>query len=166
MHQYHKILVAVDLIAEDDDTVLLKAMDIAQSTGAEIILIHVVEFVYSHGAAWGPEGIAIWQETLKEKAKAALEKIGEKYQVPTSNQVVVLGYPQESILNTAESRKVDLIIIGNHKKNKIATFFMGSTSKWVLQHARCDVLSVDVRVKVGTKDYEQIQTTESLAISS
>jgi nucleotide-binding universal stress UspA family protein len=53
-----------------------------------------------------------------------------------------VGNPAEEILNQAEERGSDLIVMGRTGRNAVQRFLMGSVSGRVVQHAPCDVLVV------------------------
>jgi nucleotide-binding universal stress UspA family protein len=56
--------------------------------------------------------------------------------------ITTIGNPAAEILNTAELRHVELIVIGRQGLNAVARFLMGSVADRVVQHATCDVLVV------------------------
>jgi nucleotide-binding universal stress UspA family protein len=56
--------------------------------------------------------------------------------------VSIIGNPAAEILNTAESRGVELIVVGRRGVNAVARFLLGSVADRVVEHAACDVLVV------------------------
>jgi nucleotide-binding universal stress UspA family protein len=56
--------------------------------------------------------------------------------------ISTIGNPAAEILNTAEARGVDLIVLGRRGLHVIERFLMGSVADRVVQHAGCDVLVV------------------------
>jgi nucleotide-binding universal stress UspA family protein len=56
--------------------------------------------------------------------------------------ITAIGNPAGEILNTAESRHADLIVVGRRGLHTMARFLMGSVADRVVQHATCDVLVV------------------------
>jgi nucleotide-binding universal stress UspA family protein len=56
--------------------------------------------------------------------------------------ISMIGNPAAEILNTAEQRGVELIILGRRGLHTIERFLMGSVADRVVQHAGCDVLVV------------------------
>jgi len=54
----------------------------------------------------------------------------------------VFGNPAAEIIAAAESRGVDLIVVGQRGMSAIARFIEGSVSDRVARHAGCDVLVV------------------------
>lgn len=56
--------------------------------------------------------------------------------------VVFRGYPTESILEFAENKAVDLIVMGTHGRQGIDRMAVGSVTEKVLRKAHCPVLAV------------------------
>jgi nucleotide-binding universal stress UspA family protein len=56
--------------------------------------------------------------------------------------ISTIGNPAEEILNTADARGVDLIVVGRRGLHTIERFLLGSVADRVVQHAACDVLVV------------------------
>lgn len=56
--------------------------------------------------------------------------------------ISVIGNPAAEILNTAEARAVELIVVGRRGLHTVARFLLGSVADRVVQHATCDVLVV------------------------
>ena len=53
-----------------------------------------------------------------------------------------IGNPAAEILNTAETRGIELIVVGRRGLHTIERFLMGSVADRVVRHAPCDVLVV------------------------
>ena len=76
-------------------------------------------------------------EKILEKAMAA---VGE---IPGEIHTEVLeGPPAEAILDVANTRKVDLIVMGSRGLGRLNGLLIGSQSQKVVQHAPCPVLIV------------------------
>jgi nucleotide-binding universal stress UspA family protein len=56
--------------------------------------------------------------------------------------ISMIGNPAAEILNTAEERGVELIVVGRRGLHTVERFLMGSVADRVVQHAGCDVLVV------------------------
>jgi len=70
----------------------------------------------------------------------ALETIGS---IPgILRQEVLEGPPAEAILTVAETRKVDLIVMGTRGLGRLAGLLIGSVSQRVVSQAGCPVLLV------------------------
>ena len=76
----------------------------------------------------------------EEILNAGLQEIG---QVPGKVKTEILeGPPAEAILSVAETRGVDLIIMGTRGLGRLAGLLVGSQSQKVVAHAHCPVLLV------------------------
>ena len=53
-----------------------------------------------------------------------------------------IGNPAAEILSTAETRDVELIVVGRRGLHTIQRFLLGSVADRVVEHATCDVLVV------------------------
>jgi len=144
MGKYRKILLAADLIEENDNPVSARALEIAKENGADLSAIHAVDHPPSYGDAFEAPAIANWHEELVESAKSRLAKLGEKLQIPEEKQHLRIGQPGYQILELAEEMGVDLIIVGSHARHGLGRFILGSTANSVLQSSKCDVLAVRV----------------------
>lgn len=59
-----------------------------------------------------------------------------------SDFVIVHGVPFHSIIETARTAHVDLIIMGTHGRTGLSHVLLGSVAERVVQHAPCPVLVV------------------------
>jgi nucleotide-binding universal stress UspA family protein len=56
--------------------------------------------------------------------------------------IPAIGNPAQEIITAAESRGVDLIVIGSQGMSAVRRFLLGSVADRVVRHATCDVLVV------------------------
>lgn len=144
MANYKKLLIAVDL-SEDSPEVAERARGLAEGSGAELHVIHVIEplsFAYGGDIPMDFSGI---QDEIHQQATQQLAKFGETWKIPADRQYIVLGRPEVEIHEKAEEIGADLIVVGSHGRYGLA-LLMGSTANGVLHGASCDVLAV----RVGT----------------
>jgi nucleotide-binding universal stress UspA family protein len=127
------------------------AADIARKSGAELILLHVVE-----GASEGSfniEGEATysgdWEDkifTLKliEKAKKQLTKLSTdaKYSDIKVRQELKMGSPYHGMNAIIADKKVDLVVMGTSGKSDLEQMIIGSNTEKVVRHSHCPVLTV------------------------
>jgi nucleotide-binding universal stress UspA family protein len=59
-----------------------------------------------------------------------------------SEPIVAEGEPARVILSTIAREKIDVVVVGAHRKNWLTSALLGSTSEAVLNHAPCSVLVV------------------------
>jgi nucleotide-binding universal stress UspA family protein len=76
-------------------------------------------------------------ESILEKAIEAVGKIPGEVR-----QEMLEGSPAEEIINVANVRKSDLIVMGSRGLGKLAGLVLGSQSQKVVSHAPCPVLIV------------------------
>jgi nucleotide-binding universal stress UspA family protein len=76
-----------------------------------------------------------------EEATAALKDEFDGSNVAISSEVV-FGSPDSRIVETADERKTDIIVIGSHGYNRWERLLLGSVSNSVVHHAQCTVMVV------------------------
>lgn len=92
----------------------------------------------------GEPNMQIAITSRKGEAESILEKtvqtIGE---VPCEVHTgIIEGSPAESIIEVANTRKSDVIVMGSRGLGRLAGLVLGSTSQKVVAHAPCPVLIV------------------------
>lgn len=76
----------------------------------------------------------------EEILNKALNEIGKlPFEIHTE---ILEGEPASSIIEVANTRKSDLIVIGSRGLDRLAGLLLGSTSQKVVSHAPCPVLIV------------------------
>lgn len=134
---YKTILVPIDMshVAEGKANIDLAAQHAA--AGADIILLNVVEDIPNWAAVELPTGLLDRSlEASQSELKAIAAAAGMKVKV-----VVRTGHSYNTILNVAEEKNADLIIIASHRPG-LRDYFLGSTAAKVVRHAACSVLVV------------------------
>ena len=149
MSAYKQVLIAVDL-TDDSQKVCHKALTIAKGDKVNILLIHVVEFMYQMGISYDPMFYPSLEDLSENEAlliKSAEEKMADlikEMSVPETislESTVISGIPKTEILRLAEEKQADLIVCGSHGRSGFE-LLLGSTANAVLHHAPCDVLAV------------------------
>ena len=141
MKRYKNILLAVELNGASDKRLIAQAKSIAEAFGAKINLIHVIEHFAGYGATYGVAVGAELEGVLLDRARIEMEKLATKLGVPQKNCVIDFGMAKEAILEEADKRKIDLIMLGSHGRRGLQ-LLIGSTANAVLHGAKCDVLAV------------------------
>ncbi|MGB6976684.1 MAG: universal stress protein [Gammaproteobacteria bacterium] len=144
MKNYERILVGVELNPDCDDQVINRALEFAKEFNSLITTIHVVEHMSSYGAAYGIAAGTDVEQILVDSAKQEITKLGNRYNVPATQQLIKIGSAKAVILDEAERLKADLIVLGSHGRHGIR-LLLGSTANAVLHGAKCDVLAVRVK---------------------
>lgn len=140
---YSKIVVAYDGSAISD-----KALDSAIKMAklnhfANLDIIHVINIpTYVVGDMFFTLPVKDEVETF-DYSEQVVGKIKEKLQDPSTAHIEVRqGSPARTILEYAEERGADLIVIGSRGLNGFGEFVLGSVSHNVVQHAKVPVLVV------------------------
>lgn len=143
--KYQHVLLAADLLKQDDDPVSDRALEIAQASGAKLSIIHVVEFPYAYGLPYEGTVYAQWQLELENSAKANFKALADRLKIPNNQRHLPTGEAKRIILETADKIKADLIVVGSHGRHGLGLLLLGSTANGVLHGAKCDVLAVRVQ---------------------
>ncbi len=118
------------------------AGDLARNLQAEDLRI-VVAFSHIPAYLGEPNMQEAIDARLKEAEKilqAALEAVGKiPGQIHTE---LIEGSPAEAIINVAETRNSDVIVMGSRGESALVGLLLGSTSQKVVSHAPCPVLIV------------------------
>lgn len=144
MNNYKHVLLAVELDPACDDSPIRKAAEFAKECNAKLTLVHAIEHMSSYGAAYGVAAGADIEEMLLTNAQEAMQKLGEKWGVEAADQVIKVGPAATVILDEADNKGVDLIVVGSHGRHGIR-LLLGSTANAVIHGAKVDVLAVRVK---------------------
>jgi nucleotide-binding universal stress UspA family protein len=137
---FHSIVVGTDG-SETADEAVRQAAQLARVLGARVHLV----CVYEPGTAADadPSG-AGWAAGTREAVDATLARSAA---VIEAEGVEVDLYPQrgdpaDAILDVAEERNADLIVIGNRGRTGATRFLLGSVPNRISHHAPCAVLII------------------------
>jgi nucleotide-binding universal stress UspA family protein len=136
-----RILVPVDF-SEASEIAVQHAKEIAQTYGAEIDLLHVVEEVV-YPSAYGVEPPYVPSQSVVARVEKALgtmarEDIGYEH-VQVSARI---GYAPLTILDHVESNDIDLIVLATHGRTGLDRMLLGSVAERVLRRAPTPVFIV------------------------
>jgi universal stress protein A len=142
MAEYRRILLVVDL-SEDSLPIGRRAQALAAALGAEVELLHVVEFVPVEpmGETLMPS-IQI-EDDLVERAKQRLAALATQLGVPPTTCRVETGNVKSEIVRVARELHADLIVLGSRERHGLS-ILVNFTEDTVLHAAPCDVLAVRV----------------------
>jgi universal stress protein A len=140
MREYKKILVALD-VTEGFETIAERARDIAGRYSAQVILLHVVEYVPVEpmGEALLP-AVQIEGE-LVERATRRIAELAQKIGLENAERIVQAGNIKAELVRVATERGVDLIVLGSRERHGLSIMF-NQTEDTILHAAPCDVLAV------------------------
>jgi nucleotide-binding universal stress UspA family protein len=124
-----------------------EAIELAKVVGASIELVSAYEPVSNQRlreeARQAPEDLQ-WMVNPREDVEATLREASERIE---NAGVKVTTYPREgdpadAILDVAEERGADLIVVGNKGMTGAKRFLLGSVPNKVSHHAPCSVLII------------------------
>ena len=140
MREYRKILLCLDL-ADDSETIAGRARSLAAACGAELTLLHVVEYVPVEpmGEALLP-AVQIEGE-LVERARLRIAELAARSGLEQCERLVVTGNIKTEVVRVAQTRAIDLIVIGSRERHGVSILF-NFTEDTVLHAAPCDVPAV------------------------
>jgi universal stress protein F len=134
---YKSILIPVDLANVTKVNFLVDHASVHRNSNSKVILLNVVEEIPSWAAVELPRGIvdkSVQSSLEKLKALAASASIEVEVEVR-------VGHPYKTILEVAEEKSAELIIVASHQP-ELRNYFLGSTAAKVVRHATCSVLVV------------------------
>ena len=140
---YQRILACVDF-SKSAAKVMQKAKQIAAENQAELVLMHVVEYLPPLEMSGDPMSLPNWvmdENEILENAKHSMQRMAEEQGCSDVEQVVVNGMPKMEIHRVLEERNIDLLVIGSHGRHGLGRL-LGSTANALLNNASCDVLAV------------------------
>ncbi|CAG0967051.1 Stress response protein NhaX [Anaerolineales bacterium] len=138
---FEKILLAVDG-SEHALHAARTAADLARTVNAkEFRIVVAYDFIPPY---LGEPNMQYAIDARMEEAKAILDhaekEVGElPCEVHTE---MIEGSEAEAIINVANTRKSDVIVMGSRGRGRLAGLLLGSTSQTVVAHAPCPVLIV------------------------
>ncbi len=153
-----KILYATDL-TKNSTYAFYFAIDLARKHGAKIMILHCIEpippSIYSEGMTEDvfklvprikeqekKRDTAEIKELLQQFCQNVESRIGPPCVDFISEIIVKDGHPVEEILNTADSKECDVIVLGTHGKGWLKHTFLGSVASSVLGRTRKPVFII------------------------
>lgn len=136
-----RILVPVDFSAASD-VALAHAKEIAQTYGAEIDLLHVVEET-AYPSTYGIDPTHFPSQDVLDRAEDRLSEMAREdigYEHVTISATI--GYAPTIILDYAEENDVDLVVIATHGRTGLDRVIMGSVAERVIRKAPIPVFAV------------------------
>ena len=134
---------------------LQTAIDLAQTFGARLYVLHVVARVpmLSKDGFVPPTPMSFdvprYEEELGQEMRNYLEKVSaEHVPAPTEVEHVILkGNPAEMILDFVRRNKVDLIVMSTQGRKGISHMFLGSVAERVIRRSPVPVLAVPAAIR-------------------
>lgn len=142
MSIYRRILVVVDL-TESSLPIARRGQALAKAAGAEIELLHVVEFVPVEPMGETLMPAVQIEDELLERARQRLLALAGELGLPESATRVEAGNVKSEIVRVAREHGADLIVLGSRERHGVS-ILVNFTEDTVLHAAPCDVLAVRV----------------------
>jgi universal stress protein A len=140
MAPYRHILLVVDL-TEDSLAIGRKAQALAQSLGAAVELLHVVEFVPVEPMGETLMPAVQMEDELVERAEQRLTALATELGLSGARCRVERGNVKSEIVRVARECRADLIILGSRERHGLS-ILVNLTEDTVLHAAPCDVLAM------------------------
>ena len=153
---YQNIIAGVDFSLHSKHAVK-RALELAEHYHATLTLLHVVPEIVPYPAYYGDSITGyIYDPELLAKQNQELIELGEKQlqeyisTLKTALNIrpeVISGETAKTILSYLEAQNVDLAIFGS-KQRKGLSRLLGSTPRYIQDHARCEILVVPFEDKI------------------
>ncbi len=133
------ILVPTDF-SESSERALQSALDLAQTFGARITLVHVWSIPtigYAEALSWP---VLEMQAAARKALDEVLAKTAKTY--AKTDAVLCEGLEWKEILDVAAERKCDLVVMGTHGRRGLARVVLGSVAEKVVRLSPVPVLTV------------------------
>jgi universal stress protein A len=140
MAPYRHILLVVDL-SEDSLAIGRRAQELAQALGAEVELLHVVEFVPVEPMGETLMPAVQMQDELIARSEQRLAALAAELGLSGAACRVESGNVKSEIVRVAREHKADLIILGSRERHGLS-ILVNLTEDTVLHAAPCDVLAM------------------------
>lgn len=138
-----KILLPVDG-SQSAEVAIEMVRKMAASFGAKIYVINVVELrregAIHEAYIYGGDVIKQFQ-TFSENI---IKDISQKLEGYDFEAVSVVGHPADEILNMAQEKDVDVIVMATHGMTAMRRFLVGSVTNYVVHHSKKPVLVIPV----------------------
>ena len=145
-----KILVGCDF-SMDSDQAFEHGLSLAQEFEAELHLAHVIEPPAQPNLIHVETVIS--GEIQEDHRNLLIEKLKEMVPAEAANwctpQITIMeGQPFHELVKYADTRDIDMIVLGVRGHGLVKTLFLGSTTDRVVRNSTCPVLSVSTKVRL------------------
>ncbi len=132
-----RILVPVDF-SDASLAGLAYALELAKALKAEVVVLFVVEPLYSAG------DLGLLLEEGQRRGQEELSRLASRLQGRgvACRTMLQIGTPYQVIANAAARGRADLIVMATHGRSGLSHLVMGSVAERVVRTAHCPVLTV------------------------
>ena len=139
---FTSILVPVDG-SSAADRALNRAIALAEAFSAKLTIVYIVDLNTHMSAFEQVSGGGYIPEEIKQKGYCVLRDAERRLPSSlTADLLLEIGNPARRILNIAEDKHVDLIVMGSRGLSKAKQILLGSVSQSVLIRAECPVMII------------------------
>lgn len=138
------IVCATDF-SETADAAEARAIELARSLGADVVLVHVaVEApLYGEGPFTMHDVTAVFETQRRWAEKTLAEHVAAAAEHGVAARAIVkVGVPVDEIRKIAADEHADMIVIGTHGRSGLGRLLLGSVAERVVRMAPCPVLTV------------------------
>jgi universal stress protein A len=155
MAKLKRILVGVDFSALSVEA-LDYAIELAQSTGARLAVLYVVEPIDYAGVDFLGGAPIATQSIVDEhlaRARAEMERLRKRRlaKVAGATATVSVGRPADEIIAQGGKGRANLIVVGTHGRSGLLHLVMGSVAERIVRHAGCPVLVVHAQTAASKR---------------
>jgi len=140
---YRRILLVVDL-SDDSRIIGARARAVAAACGAEIRLLHVVEYVPVEPLGETLLPTVEIEEELVKRAAERLRALAGELGLDAAECRVEAGNIKAEIVRVATEMQADLVVLGGRERHGLS-ILVNLTEDTVLHAAPCDVLAVRIK---------------------
>jgi nucleotide-binding universal stress UspA family protein len=179
---YSKILAAVEN-SETSERVFRQALELAQATQAQLMLVHglsgeeegsplplppTADRTYWIPGADADINFDLWREQWEHYETEGLERLRRFAAIANEQNVStefrqITGHPGKVICQFAQQWQADLIVVGHRGRSGLSELMLGSISNYVLHRAHCSVLVLRDRKLTETTVKDRTATPQKLA---
>ncbi|MGH8260296.1 MAG: universal stress protein [Steroidobacteraceae bacterium] len=142
MPVYRHILLATDL-NDDSLAIARRAQALAAAVGAQLEVLHIVEYVPVEPMGETLMPAVQIEEELLSRARKQIAALATELGIPEERCSVEAGNVKAEIVRAARERKSDLIVVASRERHG-PSIFLNLTEDTVLHAAPCDVLALRV----------------------
>ena len=138
-----KILIALSGASEDERMVdWLRQLNLRPNIQVHLVRVLRLNTFYRQDIR--EKASQFWKSFVTEAEKQILdfETQLQSIGLDTETHLVESDHVGEALINYAEIHGCDLVVTGDSDSGLLTRVFMGSTSRYVLRHAKCSVLTV------------------------
>jgi nucleotide-binding universal stress UspA family protein len=163
-----KILVPTDF-SKQATIAIEVAADVARRSGAELVILHVVEevtggsFNVEGEVARGDIGDRLFNYKMLGKAKKQLEKavLDPAIRDVKADGILRVGNPFHGMRALLTEKKFDLVVMGTAGHTKIEEMLIGTNTEKIVRLSKCPVLTV--HKKPVTSNFKDIVYATAMA---